>query len=177
MKEKKSVSFDYAVNNQIRTREVRLVGEAGDQQVISTYDALQQARNQGLDLVAINEKSTPPVCKILDYGRFKYEQARKQKELDKKNRESRIELKEIQLRPTIDQNDLLIKAKRAQGFLNEGDKVKLVMRFKGREITHTEVGRQVVQQFLDALTDFKFERPVSMSERQLFAILAPNPKK
>lgn len=171
------MSFDYAVNNQIRTREVRLVGDAGEQQVISTYEAIQKAQNQGLDLVAINDKSTPPVCKILDYGRFRYEQGRKQKELEKKNREARIELKEIQLRPNIDQNDLMIKAKRAQGFLNDGDKVKLVMRFKGREITHTEVGRQTVQQFLDALVDYKFERQVIMSERQLFAILAPNPKK
>lgn len=171
------MSFDYAVNNQIRTREVRLVNDAGDQQVISTYDALQRAQNQGLDLVAINEKSVPPVCKILDYGKFRYDQVRKQKELEKKNREARIELKEIQLRPNIDTNDLMVKAKRAQGFLNDGDKVKLVLRFKGREITHTEVGRQVVQQFLEALTDYKFERPVSMSDRQLFAILAPLPKK
>lgn len=171
------MSFDYAVNNQIRTREVRLVNDAGDQQVISTYDALQRAQNQGLDLVAINDKSVPPVCKILDYGKFRYDQVRKQKELEKKNREARIELKEIQLRPNIDTNDLMVKAKRAQGFLNDGDKVKLVLRFKGREITHTEVGRQVVQQFLEALTDFKFERPVSMSDRQLFAILAPLPKK
>lgn len=171
------MSFDYAVNNQIRTREVRLVNDAGDQQVISTYDALQRAQNQGLDLVAINDKSVPPVCKILDYGKFRYDQVRKQKELEKKNREARIELKEIQLRPNIDTNDLMVKAKRAQGFLNDGDKVKLVLRFKGREITHTEVGRQVVQQFLEALTDYKFERPVSMSDRQLFAILAPLPKK
>lgn len=168
------MNSNYAVNNQIRTREVRLIGEQGEQLgVISTLDALRKAQNAGLDLVAINSKSNPPVCKILDYGKFKYDQSRKEKELARKNRESRIELKEIQLRPTTDDNDIKIKAKKAQSFLEKGDKVKLVLRFKGREMSHTEVGRKVVDNFLACLTDYKFERPVSMSDRQLFAILAP----
>ena len=88
------MNSNYAVNNQIRTREVRLIGEQGEQLgVISTLDALRKAQNAGLDLVAINSKSNPPVCKILDYGKFKYDQSRKEKELARKNRESRIELK------------------------------------------------------------------------------------
>lgn len=172
------MSFDYAVNNQIRTKEVRLIGDDGEQLgIITTLDALRRAQNAGLDLVAINSKSEPPVCKILDYGKFKYDQSRKEKELAKKNRESRIELKEIQLRPTTDDNDIQIKAKRAQQFLVDGDKVKVIIKFKGRELSHTEVGRQVMDVFLRNLVDFKHEVPVRMSERQLFTILAPLPKK
>lgn len=172
------MSSNYAVNNQIRTREVRLIGDAGEQLgIMSTDDAMRRAQNAGLDLVAINGKSNPPVCKILDYGKFKYDQSRKEKELAKKNRESRVDLKEVQLRPTTDTNDIRIKAKKAQGFLDSGDKVKLVLRFKGREMSHTEVGRQVVDLFLESLTGYKFERPVTMNGRQLFAILAPINKK
>lgn len=172
------MSLEYAVNNQIRSKEVRLIGEAGEQLgIVPTFEALRQAQNIGLDLVSINIKSDPPVCKILDYGKFKYDQTRKEKENAKKNRENRIELKEIQLRATTDQHDIEIKAKKAQSFLDDGDKVKVSLRFKGREITHTDVGRKVMQSFLEGLTAFKHERPVMMNERQLFTILVPLSKK
>lgn len=172
------MNFQYAVNDQIRAREVRLIADSGEQVgVISTIEARRRANDVGLDLVVINMSDGMPICKILDYGRFKYEQSRKEKENKARAREARVELKEIQLRPTTDKNDLLVKAKRAQGFLEDGDKVKIVMKFKGREITHLDVGVEVMQDFCDALSDFKFERPVARSERQLYAIIAPLPKK
>jgi len=172
------VNSQYAVNDQIRAREVRLIADNGDQLgVIPTIEARRRATVAGLDLVAINISNGVPICKILDYGKFKYEQSRKERENAKKNRESRVELKEIQLRPTTDSNDIQIKAKRAQGFLNDGDKVKVVMKFKGREITHLDVGADVMVSFINALTDYKLERPISRSERQLFAIIMPAPKK
>lgn len=172
------MNSNYAVNDQIRAREVRLIADNGEQVgVIPTVEARRRAANAGLDLVAINISNGVPICKILDYGKFKYDQSRKDRENAKKNREARVELKEIQLRPTTDSNDLMVKAKRAQGFLEDGDKVKVVMKFKGREITHIDVGAQVMQDFLKNITDYKLERPVARSERQLFAILAPVPKK
>lgn len=172
------MNSQYAVNDQIRAREVRLIADNGDQLgVIPTIEARRRATVAGLDLVAINISNGVPICKILDYGKFKYEQSRKERENAKKNRESRVELKEIQLRPTTDSNDIQIKAKRAQGFLNDGDKVKVVMKFKGREITHLDVGADVMVSFINALTDYKLERPISRSERQLFAIIMPAPKK
>lgn len=172
------MNSQYAVNDQIRTREVRLIADNGDQVgVISTIEARRRARDVGLDLVAINISNGVPICKILDYGKFKYEQSRKEKEAAAKSRESRIDIKEIQLRPTTDSNDIQVKAKRAAGFLDDGDKVKVVMKFKGREITHIDVGVDVMKDFLAAVGDHKLERPLARSERQLFAILAPAGKK
>ena len=172
------MNSQYAVNDQIRAREVRLIADSGEQVgIISTIEARRRANALGLDLVAINITDGVPICKILDYGKFKYEQSRKEKENKARARESRVELKEIQLRPTTDSNDLKVKARRAQGFLEDGDKVKIVMKFKGREITHTDVGFKVMQEFCAELSDFKFERPVARSERQLFAIIAPTAKK
>jgi translation initiation factor IF-3 len=171
------VSLNNAVNDQIRAKEVRLIAESGEQVGIISYaEAQRRADQAGLDLVAINESNGIPVCKLLDWGKFKYEQARKDRESAKKSRESRVELKEIQLRPTTDTNDIHIKAKRAQAFLEEGNKVKVVMRFKGREISHINLGASVIQSFLDCLTDYKFERPIQRSDRQLFAIVMPAPK-
>jgi translation initiation factor IF-3 len=172
------VSFSYAVNDQIRTREVRLIADSGEQiGIIPTIEARRRAADAGLDLVAINMANGVPVCKILDYGKFKYDQSRREKEAAKKSRESRIELKEIQLRPTTDTNDIAIKAKRAQGFLSDGDKVKVLVKFKGREISHSEIGRRVINSFLDNLVYYKLERPISFGERQLFTIVAPVAKK
>lgn len=177
-KERLSVNSNYAVNDQIRAREVRLIADSGEQVgVILTIEAKRRAREAGLDLVAINISDGIPICKILDYGKFKYDQSRKERENAKKNRENRVELKEIQLRPTTDSNDLKVKAKRAAGFLEEGNKVKVIMKFKGREIAHLDVGAHVMQEFLSHVGDFKYERPVARSERQLFTIIAPGPKK
>lgn len=172
------MSSQYAVNDQIRAKEVRLIAENGDQiGIIPILEARTRAHNQGLDLVAINIADGVPVCKILDFGKFKYELTRKERENAKRMRASRVDLKEIQLRPTTDINDIRVKAKKAQAFLQDGDKVKVVCKFKGRELAHMEIGAQTMQSFIDALVDFKMERPISRNERQLFTILAPAGKK
>lgn len=171
------MNSNYAVNDQIRAKQVRLIADSGEQVgVISTTEARDRAHRAGLDLVAINVANGIPVCKILDYGKFKYEQQRKERDAAKKSRESRVDLKEIQLRPTTDSNDILIKAKRAQEFLNDGDKVKVTLKFKGREISHIDVGAKVMQEFLTHITDYKSERPLQRSDRQLFMILASQKK-
>lgn len=172
------MSFDYAANGAIRSKEVRLINETGEQVgVISTQEALNRAKQAGLDLVAISPNSNPPVCKILDFGKFKFDQSKREKEAAKAQREARIEVKEIQLRPVTDQHDLLTKARKAQGFLKDGNKIKLVLKFRGREIHHADMGRKVMESFLEAIGDHKLERPITMNERQLFAIIVPLPPK
>lgn len=172
------MNSNYAVNDQIRAKEVRLIAETGEQiGIVSTVEARNRAHQAGLDLVAINTANGVPVCKILDYGKFRYEQQRKEREAAKKSRESRVDLKEIQLRPTTDINDIHIKAKRAQSFLTDGDKVKVTLRFKGREIAHVGVGSKVMQDFLELMVDYKLERPLQKNDRQLFMILSPITKK
>lgn len=172
------MSFDYVANGDIRGKEVRLIAEDGSQiGVISLNDAMNRAKSAGLDLVAINPKSSPPVCKILDLGKFKFEQRKREKEVAKAARESRVDVKEIQLRPVIDQHDLKTKARKAEQFLKDGDKVKVVLKFRGREISHSELGRKVMEEFLVLIGDHKLERPITFNERQMFAIAAPAPAK
>lgn len=172
------MSFDYAVNEEIRSKEVRLIDDKGEQVgLFLTLDAIKRARAQGLDLVAVNAKSVPPVCKILDFGKFRYEQQKRDKEAAKKSREAAIEVKEVQLRPVTDSHDIGIKAKRAVGFLDDGDKVKVVVKFKGREIHHKEMGTKVINEFLALLGEHKLEKPIQMNERQMFTIVAAAPKK
>lgn len=172
------MGLEYAVNNQIRSKEVRLINENGEQVgILSTVEALRRAQNLGLDLVAVNGTSNPPVCKILDYGKFRYELSRKEKEQARKAREAQVDVKEIQLRPNTDAHDIGIKARRAQEFLADGDKVKVVVKFKGRELSHIDIGRKVMEAFLAGVGEHKLDRPVSMGDRQMFAILAPQPKK
>jgi translation initiation factor IF-3 len=141
--------------------------------VISTLEAISRAKKQGLDLVAINSKIHPPVCKILDYGKFRFDQSKRDKELAKSQRDARVNIKEVQLRPVIDQHDLLTKARKAAAFIQAGDKVKVVMKFRGREIHHSDIGRKVMEEFLSHIGEHKLERPITFSERQMFAVAAP----
>ncbi len=172
------MSLDYAVNGAIRSKEVRLVGEDGEQiGVVKTSDAMWRAKQAGLDLVAIQSQSNPPVCKILDYGKFRFEQQKREKEAAKARRAAIIDTKEIQLRPVTDSNDLATKAKKAASFLAAGDRVKIIMKFKGREIHHSEMGRKVLESFLSSIGEHKLERPITLSERQLFTIAGPVPTK
>ena len=140
------------INEQIRDKEVRLIGENGEQLgIISSRDAQRMADEAGLDLVKIAPTAKPPVCRIVDYGKFKYEQTRKDKEAKKKQRV--IEIKEIRLSPNIDTNDLNTKVGAARKFLTKGDRVKVTLRFRGREMAHMHNSRHILDDFAQSLSD------------------------
>ena len=140
------------INEQIRDREVRLIGEDGEQLgIMSAREALKIAQEAELDLVKISPGAKPPVCKIIDYGKYRYELARKEKEARKKQRT--IDVKEIRLSPNIDTNDLNTKANQAKKFLAKGDKLKVSLRFRGREMAHLDVGREILNNFYKTLEE------------------------
>mgnify|MGYP002743048249 FL=1 len=140
------------INEQIRDREVRLIGEDGQLVgIMSSRDAYKMAQDAGLDLVKIAPKAQPPVCKIVDYGKYRYEQARKEKEAKKKQKT--MEVKEVRLSPNIDANDLNTKINQARKFLSKGDKVKVTLRFRGRELAHVNASKYILDDFAKALED------------------------
>lgn len=143
---------DLIINEQIRDKEVRLIGENGEQLgVMPTNEAQKLAEDAGLDLVKIAPTAKPPVCKIVDYGKFKYEQTRKEKEARKKQKV--IDVKEIRLSPNIDTNDLNTKISAARKFLSKGDKVKITLRFRGREMAHMRNSKHILDDFAVSLSD------------------------
>ncbi len=140
------------INEQIRDKEVRVIGENGEQLgIMSAKEALKLAEEAGVDLVKIAPTAQPPVCKIVDYGKFKYEQTRKEKEAKKKQKV--IEIKEIRLSPNIDTNDLNTKINAARKFLTKGDRVKVTLRFRGREMAHMNNSKHILDDFAQALAD------------------------
>lgn len=140
------------INEQIRDREVRLIGEDGQLiGIMSSRDAFKMAQDAGLDLVKIAPKAQPPVCKIVDYGKYRYEQARKEKEAKKKQKT--MEVKEVRLSPNIDSNDLNTKINQARKFLEHGDKVKVTLRFRGRELAHVEQSKVILDNFAEKLAE------------------------
>jgi translation initiation factor IF-3 len=161
------------VNNQIRISPVRLVDAEGEQVgIVSIEDARAAAAARGLDLVEVAPGARPPVVRIMDYGKYKYEQARKARESKKKQHQ--VQVKEIKLRPKIEEHDINFKARHARRFLTEGNKVKLTMRFRGREMTHTELGAAVLERFAGNLEDVgQIEEQPRMEGRQMTMVLAP----
>ena len=140
------------INEQIRDKEVRVIGEDGEQLgIMSSKDALKLAEEAGVDLVKIAPTAKPPVCKIVDYGKFKYEQTRKEKEAKKKQKT--VEIKEIRLSPNIDTNDLNTKINAARKFIGKGDRVKITLRFRGREMAHMNNSKHILDDFAQALSD------------------------
>jgi len=140
------------INEQIRDKEVRLIGEDGAQLgIMSAKDALKLAKEAELDLVKIAPTAKPPVCKIIDYGKYRYEMARKEKEAKKKQKT--IEVKEVRLSPNIDANDLNTKANAARKFIEKGDRVKVTLRFRGREMAHMQSSKQILDVFAEKLAD------------------------
>ncbi len=164
---------NYRVNEQIDAREVRLVDENGRMVgIVPLREALERAHDLGLDLVEVAPQATPPVCKILDYGKFKYEQQKKAAAARKKQKQ--VELKEIKMRPNIDENDYQVKMRKVKEFLEEGDKVKITMRFRGREVTHPEIAMQVMDRVReDVATLGKVEQMPRLEGRQMVMVLAP----
>ena len=153
--------------------EVRVIGSEGEMLgVMDTAEARRIAREKDLDLVEVNPKAVPPVCKVMDYGKFKYEEKKKQAEARK--RQSQIELKEIKLRPKTDEHDIAFKVKHVRRFLEEGNKVKLTVRFRGREITHPETAKKQIDGIIAAVEDICIvESPARMEGRTMTAIVTP----
>ncbi|MDO4975968.1 MAG: translation initiation factor IF-3 [Eubacteriales bacterium] len=140
------------INEQVRDREVRVISESGEQLgIMSSRDAMKLAREAELDLVKIAPNAKPPVCKIIDYGKYRYELARKEKEAKKKQKT--IEVKEVRLSPNIDTNDLNTKVNQARKFLSKGDKVKVTLRFRGRELAHVNSSKVILEEFAKQLED------------------------
>lgn len=165
------------INEEIRDPQVRLIAENGDQLgIVDVRAAQKMADERELDLVKISPNSNPPVCKLMDYGKYRFEMSKREKE-QRKNQKI-IELKETRLSATIDVRDMEIKAKQTVKFLAEGDKVKVSIRFRGRQITHGEIGMDVMTRFYEMLGDSAIkEREPKMEGRSLFMILAPKAEK
>ncbi len=164
------------VNHRIRVPEVRVVAEDGSNLgVLPTEDALRRAQEHGLDLVEVNPKASPPVCKILDFGKYKYEEKKKQREA--KRKQTVVEVKEIKLRPKTDDHDINVKIKHARKFIESGNKVKVVCRFRGREITHPEIATQQLELIVQGVEDVaNVEQRPTMEARTMALLLAPKPQ-
>jgi translation initiation factor IF-3 len=161
------------INEEIRDREVRLIDENGEQMgIVANHVAQSLAEERGLDLVKIAPQATPPVCKLMDYGKYRFELGKKEKE-QRKNQKT-IEIKEVRLSATIDLNDLKVKAKNCTKFLKAGDKVKISIRFRGRQATHGDIGLQVMNDFFELVKeDGVIERPAKQEGRNMFMVLSP----
>ncbi len=170
MMEDKTIS-ELFINEQIRDKEVRVIGEDGAQLgIMSSRDALKLAEEAGLDLVKIAPMAKPPVCKIVDYGKYRYELARKEKEARKKQRI--VEIKEIRLSPNIDTNDLNTKVNAARKFLEKGNKVKITLRFRGREMAHMNTSKHILDDFAQSLSDIAVvDKPAKVEGRSMAMFL------
>nr|WP_313885213.1 translation initiation factor IF-3 [Clostridium sp. DJ247] len=165
------INKDFNLNESIREREIRLLGEEGSQ-IINTREALNLAREKDLDLVMISPTANPPVCKIMDYSKFLYEQAKKEKE-NKKNQKV-VDIKEIRLSPNIEEHDINIKANNAKKFLSNENKVKVSIRFRGRQNNYTSVGNKVFDIFISKIGDIgTIEKPPRLEGNNMIMILAP----
>ena len=161
------------INEEIRDPEVRLIDENGNQLgIVNIRDAQHLADERSLDLVKISPNSNPPVCKLMDYDKHRFEQSKREREMRKNQKV--VSLKEVQLSATIEENDVAIKAKNAVRFLQDGDKVKVSIRFRGRQITHGDIGLDVMDQFFNMVADCAVkERPPKQEGRNMFMVLAP----
>ena len=161
------------VNEDIRVPQVRLIDQEGEMiGVVTTRDALLRAYEVGMDLLEISPNAVPPVCKITDFGKFKYEQQKKANEARKKQKV--IEIKEIKMRPTIDDHDYDVKMRSIRKFFEEGDKVKLTLRFRGREMAHQDLGMKVLLRVRDDVDEIaKVEQHPKMEGRQMIMVMAP----
>jgi translation initiation factor IF-3 len=172
-----AISRDFRINERIRAREVRLVDdEEGQVGVVPLFEALQRAREKGLDLVEVAPNAVPPVVRILDYGKFKYEQSKKEREA-RKNQHN-VVLREIRMKAKIDDHDVDFKARNVEKLLKEGDKVKVSVMFRGREVTHPQIGRALLDRIYERVKDAgTLEKPPMMEGRFMTMILTPEKAK
>ena len=162
---------DLMINGQIRDKEVRLIGEDGEQKgIMPIKEAMRLAQEAELDLVKIAPKAQPPVCKIIDYGKYRYELARKEKEAKKKQKT--VEVKEVRLSPNIDTNDLNTKVNNAKKFISKGNKVKITLRFRGREMAHVQQSKHILDDFAELLKDIAVvEKQPKLEGRSMSMVL------
>lgn len=165
------------VNEQIRSNEVRLIGKDGEQVgVVSRDEALRMAEQAELDLVLVSPNAKPPVARIIDYGKYRYEQQKREKEQRKNQKTTTV--KEIRLSPTIDDHDFNTKLRQARGFIEDEDKVKVSIRFRGRAITHKDLGQEVIERFAEGMKDIAdIQSRAKMEGRSMFMMLAPQKAK
>ncbi|HJC21186.1 MAG TPA: translation initiation factor IF-3 [Candidatus Butyricicoccus avicola] len=165
--------MEHQINEEIRDKEVRLIDAGGEQLgIMSAQKALEVAIERGMDLVKIAPQAQPPVCRIMDYGKFRFEQAKREKEARKNQRV--MEIKEIRLSPGIDVNDLNVKVGHARRFLKGGDKVKVSVRFRGREVTHSSIGLELLKRFAEQCSEFgTIEKQPKLEGRHMHMFLAP----
>lgn len=168
-----SKNKDFIINEDIREKEIRVINSDGEQLgIISTKEALKIAEEKELDLVVISPNAKPPVCKIMDFGKYVYEQQKKEKEAKKKQKT--ISIKEIRLSATIEDHDIAIKANNAKKFLLDDNKVKVTVRFRGREVENSHVGHRILNSFVEKLGDlYVIEKPAKQEGRNMIMILAP----
>lgn len=167
-----NIKQELQINGQIREKQVQLIGANGEKLgIISTNEALQKAADENLDLVLVSPNVTPPVCKIMNYGKYKFEQAKKEKEAKKKQKV--LELKELRVTPNIEEHDFEFKSKNARKFLTDGNKVKITVRFRGREVNNTGLGENVLNKFIEKLEDIAIvEKQPKLEGKNMFTILA-----
>ena len=164
------------INEEIRASEVRLVEDGEENLILPLRDALSHAVEKGLDLVEISPNAKPPVCRVMDYGKYRFEQLKREKEAKKNQRV--VQLKEVKFRPNIEDHDFDTKVKSAERFLQDGDKVKATVMFRGREITHQDLGKVLLQRMAETLADVAVqEKPPKTEGRNMTAIFAPKPVK
>ncbi len=161
------------VNEEIRAREIRLIDSDGQQLgIVPLKEGLRIAMERGLDLVEVAPRAKPPVCRIMDYGKYKYEQSKKEREARKKKRV--ITVKELKLRPNIEEHDFQVKVRNALRFLQDGDKVKITLMFRGREISHSELGRNLCLRFYQCVQDYAvIEKEPKIEGKNMVMVLAP----
>ena len=168
---------DLRINEQIRVREVRLIRDGGERQgIMTTLEAMEIARELDLDLVEVAPQAVPPVVKILNYGKFKFENEKRVR--DSKKKQKTLKMKEIRMQPKIDDHDLDFKSKHVKEFLADGNKVKVTVRFRGRELAHTELGLDVLKDVLARIEgDYIMDKPPAMEGRFMSMVLSPKSKK
>ena len=171
------IKQELPINGQIRAKEVQLIGDQGEKVgVIPLREALEKAEEKNLDLVLVAPNANPPVCKIMNYGKYKFEQAKKEKEAKKKQKV--LEIKELRVTPNIEEHDFGFKSKNARKFIEDGNKVKITVRFRGREVNNSKAGEIVLEKFIDVLSDISVvEKKTKLEGRNMFTILAKKTEK
>ena len=172
-----NIKQELPINGQIRVKEVQLIGDNGEKVgVISLREALQKAEDKNLDLVLVAPNANPPVCKIMNYGKYKFEQAKKEKEAKKKQKS--FEVKEIRVTPNIEEHDFSFKSKNAKKFILDGNKVKITVRFRGREVNNSKAGEVVLKKFIEDMSEIAVvEKAPKLEGRNMFTILAKKTEK